>query len=267
MRPSDVLITIVPIVVIVLLSMIVTRVATIALTLTGVSRQSARFQARSALTGAGFTTTESESMVNHPVRRRIVMMLMLIGNAGIVSVIGTIFISTSRTFGSSSGNSNLALTYVLMVVGVALVLWVLGRPRVDRVVSRFIRRGLRRWTDLEVRDYEALLEIQGGFAISEILVRPGDWMAGATLAELRPNDEGVLVLGVQRDDGYIGAPKGDVQILPGDVVLVYGHQDRLADLDTRPSGRAGRVKHTEAKVDQADRERRERHDTSTTLEP
>jgi len=35
-------------------------------TATGLSRESARFQARSALTGGGFTTTESEAVVRHP---------------------------------------------------------------------------------------------------------------------------------------------------------------------------------------------------------
>jgi Trk K+ transport system NAD-binding subunit len=51
------------------LSILVTRIATVALTHTGLSRQSARFQARSAFTGVGFTTRESEKMVNHPLQR------------------------------------------------------------------------------------------------------------------------------------------------------------------------------------------------------
>ncbi|HUW03445.1 MAG TPA: hypothetical protein VMW08_13900, partial [Acidimicrobiales bacterium] len=69
----------------VIFSLLVTRVATVMLTLTGMSRESARFQARSAFSGTGFTTTESESVVNHPVRRRIILSLILLGNAGIVS--------------------------------------------------------------------------------------------------------------------------------------------------------------------------------------
>jgi len=52
------------------LSLVITRVATVALTMTGLSRQVARFQARSALTGTGFTTSEAETVVNHPVRRQ-----------------------------------------------------------------------------------------------------------------------------------------------------------------------------------------------------
>ncbi|MEE3220394.1 MAG: potassium transporter TrkA, partial [Planctomycetota bacterium] len=41
-------------------TLLITRVATVALMVTGLSRESARFQARSALTGVGFTTYESE---------------------------------------------------------------------------------------------------------------------------------------------------------------------------------------------------------------
>lgn len=74
---------------VIIVSLLITRVATIALTLTGLSREVARFQARSALTGSGFTTTESENMMIHPIRRRILMHLMLVGNAGIVTVIAS----------------------------------------------------------------------------------------------------------------------------------------------------------------------------------
>jgi len=41
-------------------SLLITRIATIALTYTGLSRQSAKSQPRSDLTGAGSTTSESE---------------------------------------------------------------------------------------------------------------------------------------------------------------------------------------------------------------
>lgn len=252
--------SIVPIVLIVLLSMIVTRIATIGLTLTGMSRQSARFQARSALSGTGFTTSEAESVVNHPVRRRIVMMLMLTGNAGIVATIGTLAATTSRSVASRTadgGGVSLWATYGLIVAAVAAVLWVMGLRPVDRALSRLIRHGLRRYTDLEVRDYEALLEIHGGYSISELVVRPGDWMADRTLAELRPNDEGVLVLGVQRDRTYLGAPTGTLRILPGDNVLLYGPQERIKDLDERPVGPEGDAMRADAITDQRDRDLRD----------
>jgi Trk-type K+ transport system membrane component len=60
-------------------SIFIIRVAAVALRLTGLTDVSARFQALSAFTGTGFTTIEAESVVNYPVRRRIVSLLMIIG--------------------------------------------------------------------------------------------------------------------------------------------------------------------------------------------
>lgn len=236
--------------IVVLLSMLVTRVATIALTLTGMSRQAARFQARSALTGAGFTTSESESVVNHPLRRRIVMKLMLMGSAGIVTVLASVMLTFASAAARENGNSTLSLLTLLAGV-LALFLLMKLRP-VDRLVSRLIRRSLKRFTDLDVRDYAALLEIHGGFAVSELRVDERDWIADHTLSELRLNDEGVIVLGVQRVDGrYIGAPAGTTRIQPGDVLVIYGHSDRIAELDVRERGTVGEVSHLRAAQEHA----------------
>ncbi len=101
--------------VVAILSLLITRAATIALTVTGMARPSARFQARSALTGVGFTTTESESVVVHPTRRRIIMALMLVGNAGLVTALAGMLAgflrarlparSSSRSPSSSGGSA------------------------------------------------------------------------------------------------------------------------------------------------------------------
>lgn len=64
------------------LSLVVTRLATTALHLTGLSWEAANFQARSAFTGTGFTTAEAEKVTGHPVRRRIITWLMIARSAG-----------------------------------------------------------------------------------------------------------------------------------------------------------------------------------------
>jgi len=60
------MVSIISLVIILVVSILVTRIATIALTHTGMSRQTAKFQARSAFTGVGVKTSESEKIVNHP---------------------------------------------------------------------------------------------------------------------------------------------------------------------------------------------------------
>lgn len=75
------------------LSLLVTRIATTALTLTGLSREAARFQARSAFTGTGFTTGEAEKVVRHPVRRQVIAVLMVTRSAGLVTIVISLILS------------------------------------------------------------------------------------------------------------------------------------------------------------------------------
>ena len=229
-------------------SVLITRVATIALTLTGLSRETARFQARSALSGAGFATSESEDIVNHPVRRRIIMMLMLTGSAGIVTVVATMAV----TYAKVSSSLETATQTLTLVAGLGLLWWAASSKAVDRALQPLIHRALKRYADIDTRDYARLLHVAGEYTIWELRVEPEDWLAGRELGELRLNDEGVLVLGIQRagGGGFDGNPKGHTTVHAGDVLIIYGHADRLADLDERRAGSMGERAHREAVTEQ-----------------
>jgi hypothetical protein len=215
-----------------LLSLLITRIATVALTVTGMPKESARFQARSALTGAGFTTSESEAVVSHPVRRRIVMALMLIGSAGLVTAVAGLL----GGFRAAARDDEQLVRGSLLLAGLILVYLVSRSQWVDRHLSRFITKVLRRYTDLDVRDYARLLHLAGEYSVKEMAVQSGDWMAGRSLGELRMKDDGVLVLGlVDRSGEYHGAPGKDTVIDAGDTVILYGRDGVLAELDQRPA--------------------------------
>ena len=226
-----------------MLSLLITRIATIALTATGMSRPSARFQSRSALSGVGFTTTESEAVVAHPARRRIIMMLMLVGSAGLATTVAGIL---GSMVGAADTGDRLSRTAVL-IGGLGVVYAAASSGWVDRRLSTVIGRALARYTDLDVRDYAALLHISGEYEVKEMLAVPDGWLTGRTLAELRLRDEGVLVLGVVRSDGsYLGVPTGDTQIDEGDSLILYGRDARFAELTARPRGHEGDVAHRRA---------------------
>ena len=225
------------------LSLLITRIATEALTLTGLSRTSARFQARSAFTGTGFATAESEAIVKHPLRRRIIMWLMFLGNAGFITVISSLVLTFVST--SSTGDSLSRLLYLFIGIG---VLWLLATNRAfNRILTRLVRKALRRWTDLDLRDYARLLHLKGKYQVTEIEVDEDDWLANKQLKELRLADEGIAVLGIERGDRvYIGAPYGNTHIYPGDTLIVYGRKAALIELDVRPQGLEGEQAHQRA---------------------
>jgi hypothetical protein len=237
------------------LSLIAVRIAAEALVLTGLPREAARFQARSAWTGTGFTTSESEQVVGHPVRRRIVSTLMFVRGAGLVTAATTLMLSFVTVEERGEG----WLRTGILLGGLA-ALWFFARSHWIGVwMSRAIAWTLKRYTDLDTRDYVGLLHLAGEYAVMELKVQPGGWIAGRTLADLRLPDEGVLVLGVSHSNGtYIGAPRGDETVGPGDTLLLYGRSSELAALGRRRSGPSGDVERQSSVDEEKEVERQEK---------
>lgn len=217
--------------VIVLVSMLINRVATIMLVLTGMSVEEARFQARAAMSGVGLTTRTPEEIVSHPVRRRVVFWLMIVGSAGIVTAIASLVLS----FRGGSTASQVARAGILC--GVLLVVWLLSRTGpVERALTRAIG-ALLRARGYAARDWGTLLDLSGDYAIAELKVRDDDWVTGRQLRELRLRDEGVMVIGIHRSErGYLGAPRPETVVQAGDELVLYGRGERIRELDNRRRG-------------------------------
>lgn len=214
-----------------------------ALMLTGMSREAARFQARSAFTGVGYTTNEAEEILAHPVRRRIIMLLMLLGNLGVATVVATLMLSVMQTAESDRWWIRIAA----LACGLVLLSLAANNRHLERHLNRGISSILRRWGNLQVRDYVAILQLQNGYAVTELNVEANDWLCGKTLIELRLPAEGVMVLGIRRAKGtYLGTPTGEMTIHASDTLTLYGPVDRIEELDQRRKGKQGDVAHQEA---------------------
>jgi hypothetical protein len=230
------------------ISLVITRIATTALSLTGLSWEAARFQARSAFTGTGFTTNESEKIVSHPLRRKIIMWLMIARSAGFLSII----ISLILSFGSTADDSTTRLLKLAWLIAGIGLLWILANSDYLELWMRgMIKKGLQKWTDLELHDYTELLKLTDDYTVRELEVEKDDWLAKKSLKKCRLRDEGILVLGIYRTDGsYVGAPATDTKMYPGDIVVVYGRSKALYDLDKRQAGFQGERDHEKAKEEQ-----------------
>jgi hypothetical protein len=225
------------------LSLVITRLATVSLNLTGLSWETSKFQARSAFTGTGFTTSEAETVVNHPVRRKIIMGLMIARSAGLVSII----ISLILSFGSDGNAPDRLHRLLWLSIGVA-GLWFLARSDyIEQWMTRMMKKALRRWTDLEIYDYLELLKLSGEYMVKELKVGEKDWVAGKKLNQCRLNDEGVTVLGIYREDGsYVGAPIAETEIYSGDTLILYGRKKAIMSIHKRKLGFAGENAHEKA---------------------
>lgn len=218
----------VSLIVIIALSMLVVRVGTVALVMTGLSREVASMQALSAYSGAGFTTEEAEETVAYPARRRVVKNLMRLGNVGLVTSMSSLVLSFT--------DPTARLERLAVLVGAALVLIALSRSTwFDRLLTPAIKRILDRTSSFELRDYTRLLNLHRDYHVADLAVSEDSWLAGETLGELQlRSEEGVVILGIRREGGtYIGAPSAEDEITAGDTLIAYGQAERLRELVDR----------------------------------
>ena len=233
--------------IIIAISLLITRIAAVAFSLTGLSRDIANFQALSAFTGVGFTTSEAESILRHPIRRKIAMLLMLLGNAGIVSAVASLvitFTNESKTWYSDYVTSGIIILSILLI-------WLIYRSKyVKKGLDKIISFMLRKYTDLKVIDYEHFLNRDLEYDLDLISIGENHWLANKTMKEVRLKEEGIVVLGIERDgSGYIGVPDGDFKIKTDDVLKVYGRKEAIQDLSDRKLV-DGDKKHKEAVLEE-----------------
>lgn len=218
-------------------SIFINRIAAKALVLTGLSEDVAVFQARSIVTGTGFTTHEAESIVNHPVRRRLVMPLMVLQNAGLVTVISTFVLSFVDT-----GTSMIALQRGLILFGgIGLLIYLSQNEWVEKQLETLIDWLLETYTNLKVVDIHTLLNLHEGFTVSRFTVDEDTWLSNKKLEDLKLQDEGILVLCIENEDGEITcAPTGDEQVSAGDELTVFAEEDNVSELKNRLNDKAGK---------------------------
>lgn len=212
-------------------SLIIVRIGSAALMMTGLSWDIANFQAYSAFFGVGFTTAEAELAVSTPHRRRIIKHLILTGNLGLTAGLGSVIVAFVKADGLHA-----ELRVLLWIVGGLVVLALLAlTPPLRRFLDWIIRFSLRRSGVLHAADYGLLLRLHAGFIVSEVTVAPTSHLVGHTLAQSGLGSKGVVVLGITRRDtagneDYLGTPHGATGMLVGDVLTVYGKPDRIADV-------------------------------------
>lgn len=159
-----------------IISISIVKVASIMLKHTGMSEDMARFQARSAYTGTGFTTVESEA--------------------------------------------------------------------IDWLLSKLVQLFFKRFTRVYAHDYDSLLFLGKDYEVVKFAVDQSSWLADLSMKDGRLNDEGILVLGIQRSDGYyVAVPRGETIVYAGDEIIVYGRESSLHSLMERKRGEDGDMDH------------------------
>lgn len=208
-----------------------TRVASIILVYTGLPENVARFQSRSAVTGCGFTTAESEDITGNLVRRRVISYLMLAGNIGIIASISSLLLSfISVNHEHYAYEMTIRLT---LLGGGLLVLWAASRQRwFEALTIRAFELVSHTRMELAAYHLNSLCHLSGGYRVGEVFVADNSRYAGMAVASARPFFANAQLLGIQRGvRTFVPMPAEDQVIQIGDALIFCGtHEDICAIL-------------------------------------
>lgn len=192
----------------------------------GMTATAATFQARSALTGAGYTTAESEQVVNDPAARDAASMLFVIGYVGPLAILGFLGLSFVAPV-----PDNVEARAGVLLFGVVLLV-IMDRMGVSRQImrlpARFVARHLFR------AHIDSPWVVFGDQAVAALSVVPDSSLVGRTLDRDSMADHQVDLLGIQRlTDGnrttLAPPPAGDC-VQAGDTLIVFGSATHISTL-------------------------------------
>ena len=205
-------------------ALICIRAGAVALQLTGMEAEKARFQALSAFTNTGFTTREAEEITDIPLRRQIVTVLIVLGYAGTVTVIASFATSLFQRELASLGE--IAIVFAALFIVYRILAW---RGLTKRVADAF-RTVLIRKYGIQAQSLEEMLNVGQGFGVVRARVRADSPLIGRPLAELALKSRKVQILSIIRGHETISIPQGNDVLLGGDAIVCYGHLKEVRNL-------------------------------------
>lgn len=203
----------------------IVEVLSIALKLTGLNIEKARFQVISIITNTGFTTKESELIAQHPTRRNIAQMLMLISYVGYATVIGLVVNILQ------SDNKLLYMAITVIVILTVILVFIRNKwlvRRLESLIEKQLRNKMKKMR--KYKTVEEVLNLNDEYGVAEFIIEEGNNLIGKSLGEARLTHMNIQVLNIDRGSYIIHFPKGSSVFMQGDRVTVYGELVNIKEL-------------------------------------
>jgi hypothetical protein len=191
-------------------------IGAIMLEMTGMERSRARFQALSAISGTGFTTSHAEEVVNNPRRRQIVSYLMIIGNAGILSLIIAVIIYVRAGLALPSWEVIVAI--VLLIAALVVVIRI---GIIDKITGLII-------VSIRAAKKESRLRVAHIFYNNNDLTivklkTQGPFTGKLDIPDIATlQSKGINVIAIERGKDIIKNPDPETKILAEDLIICSG---------------------------------------------
>jgi len=197
--------------------LIVIEINTILFTFTGLKKNIARFQVISMLTGTGFTTGESELIIDHPIRRRLGAFLILFGAFSLAVIISAISSILSDEF------FTMKIGYVAGTL--VLFLFVLKVRKVKNKLTVLFEHELERNFDLQDMTIKDVFFTEENDSLVEVPLHGSSTMIGGKLIEKLNSEEDINVLSIKRGEIIIRKKRLNTELQAGDFILMLGDKE------------------------------------------
>jgi len=220
-------------------SFTIVRIGAIAFQLTGLEWSLAKFQALSCFSGTGFTTKEAELVTGHPQRRRIATVLMVLGNAGLVTMIATVAsaLNPQQALWARLSESLLPfsipldlvpwINLLLIIAALYVIYRIFTNKKFVKKLTSILRAKIIRREIFKPVSFEELLLLAGGYGVSKIEVSADSPLVDKTLAGSALRKSDITVLAIVRADTTIPNPAADTKILAGDGLVSFGKLENI----------------------------------------
>lgn len=189
--------------------------------LTGLKGTVARFQVISMLTGTGFTTDESKSIIDHPVRRKISMFLILFGAFSLAVIISSI--STLLT-------DDLRLMELSIIIGILVVLVVLVKaPFLNNRLSNKMKSEMYNHYELWEHPIEEVLFLEEEDVVMEIDIYEDSQFIDVKAFDVISDGADINILFIESGEVKIRKELYEYKIKLGDNLFLYGNKKEIEE--------------------------------------
>lgn len=202
-----------------LIILLVIEIAVVLFHLTGLKKQVSRYQAISMLTGTGFTTDESQLIIDHPVRRRISASLILFGAFSLAVMISVL---------SSMLSDDLRLTELTVINSFLLIILLMGRiPFLRNKLQKAFHYEMHKNLDISELPIKEGLYLEEDDVVTEVNIEEESELEGKKIQELFGQEEDITLLFIKRGEINIRNTLYKETIHAGDCLILYGNKEEI----------------------------------------
>lgn len=217
--------TIVFFMIFILIFLILVEILCILFKLTGLTDEKARFQVISLITSTGFTTKESELIVNHKTRRRLAEYVMILGYVAMATIVSFM----AQIISDILLKRFSTLDIVIFIVALVVVFYLLRHPKIVQCLDNFIEKIIIKNQNkaMSKRTFWTLVKRKHGYGIYNIFIDENSFLVGKSIlgSNLRENE--ILILNIDKGNEFISFPRAEHIIEISDNLTVYGKIENI----------------------------------------